>query len=444
MKGLKGCIPAVVLVLLVTGLAAPPRALTRSPDIQAGPLAPQPPEMGPFIDIWTGDPIDNTRPAVAFAVHHNEFLVTWQNERLAMTDIYARRVAADGGLKSNFTVITAQNRWNQEPAMAYTPMQDLYLVAYSYNGPPPDTTTDIKGKFVGWNGAYLFPQMDIRVESGSQFSPAVAYNSQDDEFLVVYENWWANGLRDIAAQRIKASTGALASWRNIATGAGEWRYDPSVAYNEARNEYLITYTYSPNATTDNGDIYGRVVSANMATLSAEIPIVADGYDQQSSDVAAGPDEYLVVWSDGTAGTSDYDIYGRRVAGDGTPLASAGGFAIANATANRRQDPTVAVAGRCGYIVAWSYSEGGSPGWPPTVQDVYGAQVRLGANSVLGAEFAIDDGAYLQSHPALACTPTGQCLVVEQDNYPGTDGYEIRGRMLYLDCPHRVLLPQVLR
>jgi len=443
MHKLKAFLVTWALTLLLFGLAAPQGGEAQSPMPQVNL---PPPEMGPFIDIWTNDPVDNTTPDVAFAIHHGEFLVTWQNEHLAMTDIYARRVAEDGSLKSWFSVISTP-WWNQGPAIAYTPMQDIYLIAYDYSGPPPNTTSDVRGRFVGWDGGYLFPEMPIRVESGTQYNAAVAYNSQDDEFLVVYENWWANGLRDIAAQRIKASTGALASWRNIATGTGEWRFDPSVAYNEARNEYLITYTHSPSASQFDGDILGKVATANLGVLSSEIQIASGARDQRSSTVAAGPDEYLVVWSDGDASTNDYDLYGRRVSGEGIPLGSPGGFVISSSTAtNRREDPDVAFDGRCGYLVAWSYAEGGSPGWPPSVQDVYGARVAVGQDSIAGSEFAIDDGSALQSHPAVACSPWGQCLVVEQDKWsPASNmGWEIRGRMVMLNCPHQVYLPLLLR
>ena len=67
-------------------------------------------------------------------------------------------------LKAHKALASTQNRWNLGPAVAYTPMQDVYQVAYTYNGPPPDTTFDVKGKFVGWDLNYLFPEQNIRVE----------------------------------------------------------------------------------------------------------------------------------------------------------------------------------------------------------------------------------------------------------------------------------------
>jgi hypothetical protein len=436
--------PLLTVCVLALFMVVSPAGLAQSPDGGPSALAPQLPSLGPWVDIWVNDPIDNTTPAVAYSTHHDQYLVVWQNERLSMTDIYARRVGTDGTLKSWFSVQSAPApAWYQHPVVAYTPLQDVYLVVYEYNGLSP-STTDILGRFIRWDGGYMASEFAIAQGVDSQMSPAIAYNSRDDEFLVVYENWWAGGLRDIAAQRIKAGNGALLSWRNIATGSGQWRYAPSVAYNATRNEYLITYSYSHNATLGNGDIYGKVASANLGTLSSEMPIVADGYDQQNSAVAAAKDEYLVVWEDGTSGTNDYDIYARRISGGGTLLGSAGGFAIAAATANRRETPDVAFGSGCGYLVSWSYREGGSPGWPPTLQDVYGAYVWPGQDSIYVGQFAIDDGSWLQAEPAVACGRAGACFVAEEDNWPGTQGYEVRGRSVTANFSDHLYLPTVLR
>ena len=88
----------------------------------------------------------------------------------------------------------------------------------------------------------------------------------------------------------------------------------------------------------------------------------------------------------------------------------------------------------GYLVAWRHYEGGSD------QNIYGRYVMPGQNSAAGEEFAIDSDSYSQRCPAVACNSAGDCLVVEEDNYPGVD-YEIRGRFVR---PHHIYLPLTLR
>jgi hypothetical protein len=317
---------------------------------------------------------------VAYNSNHDEYLVVWYNDQGGGTwDIYARRVRGDGTLLSNFCVVSDAGKKNWQPDVAYSPTQDEYLVVYTYEQNSSDY--DLFARRVSWNGGWMSAEIAINLEADKQWNPAVAYNSQNDEYLVVYENWWAGGLRDIAAQRVDASDGSLLSWRNIATGTGEERVFPDVAYNEARNEYLIAYTFGVGS---DGHIYGKVASANLGTLSGEIHICDDSYDQDFPAVAAGPDEYLVVWEDGTWGTDDYDIFARRVSGGGTPQGASGGFEIDGVgDDNLHVDPAVAYGAGYGYLVAWRYFDPGASG-----QDVYGRYVMRGQNAASGDEFRL--------------------------------------------------------
>jgi hypothetical protein len=401
-----------------------------------GLAATQSPILGPWINIWTTDSVDNLAPAVAYNSRHDEYLVVWENDRGATRDIYAQRVAGNGTLLSWFAVATNAGSWNYQPDVAYNPVQDEYLIVYTFQVSASDY--DIWARLVKWNGDDLgnprYAEFSINTDNDKQWNPAVAYNSQNNEYLVVYENWWAGGLRDIDARRVDRDGNALggASGVNIATGAGQERVFPDVAYNAARNEYLVVYTFGVGSS---GDIYGKVASANLGTLSSEITICNDSYDQDFPAVAAGLDEYLVVWEDGTWGTNDYDIYARRVSGDGVPQGDPGGFSIADATANLHVEPAVAYGNVYGYLVTWRYASGGTSG-----DDVYGRSVKPGQDVPWGSQFVIDDGANSQRAPALACGNLGNCLVVEEDNWPGGD-YEIRGRFV---LSQHVYLPCVLR
>ena len=284
------------------------------------------PRFGPFITIWE-DGLGNYEPAVAYNSQHDEYLVVWYTKQGPNTwDIWARRVGSDGSLKSWFNVATgASKRW--EPAVAYSPVQDEYLIVYTFEVGASDY--DILATRVKWDGSWKSAEFVIMAPLGIQWTPSVAYNSQNDEYLVVYANVWASGTHDIAAQRVDGD-GTLLSWRNIATSATDLRSVPDVAYNAARNEYLIAYSYMQGSVLTQSDIRGKVASANMGDLSPqEIIICNNNRDQTRLAVAAGPDEYLVAWLDGVFGSGQDDVFARRLSGDGgVPLGPADGFPIA--------------------------------------------------------------------------------------------------------------------
>lgn len=421
-----------ILLLLVLVIWISSVKLLPSPAIEAAspyeksefeqinlPLAPP---MNNFLEIWVGDGVDNRVPAVAYNSRHDEFLVVWENDRGVTRDIYARRVASSGDILSWFTVASDAGHWNYLPDVTYNPVQDEYLVVYTYQVTASDY--DIWARRVKWDGSWMSPETPVNQDAAKQWYPAVAYNSQSNEYLVVYENDWG-GLRDIAAQRV-AANGTLLSWRNIASGPGTTRRLPDVAYNEIRNEYLIAYTY--DFPTD-GDIRGKITSANMAMLSAEIEIVDNTHHQDDVALAAGPNEYLAIWEDGP-NPGYRTVYGRRLSATGALQPY---IPIANHSGEACVEPAVAYSHVYGYMTSWRHIPAmGS--W-----DVYGRFVKAGHNVPADVEFPIDTSFNQQKSPALACSPSGTCLLAEEDNYSPTGpiDYEIRGRFI---IPYRLHLP----
>lgn len=416
-----------VLLALVLTVATSPHLSVRAAKDQ-GPLGhPQP---GPFIGIQV-DTEGNYEPAVAYSPNRNEYVVVWRTDQDSNTfDIWARRVAADGTVlgPSAFCVATSAGKERSEPSVAYNPVRDEYLIVYTYEFSLTDY--DIYYTVVG--GDLSWKSSESYVSQGEQieWSPKVVYNTQDDEYLVVWANVWGSGVHDIYAQR-RHSDGSsfLVDHVAIATDSTELRSIPDVAYNAARNEYLIAYNYSASSINTQGEIHGKVVAANLGTLGTERQICHNSDDQARLAVAAGPDEYLVAWEDENTTSGYYDIFARRLSGNGgTPLGPAGGFPVAQFSSGDCSRPDVDYAWIYGYIVTWdAYSS-------TYLEDVYGHQVPVGSNSVKGLPFAVNGGMNSsQQQAAIACAAPGDCLVPTEDDLDWTTwtqgDYEIRGSFL---------------
>jgi hypothetical protein len=390
------------------------------------------PVLSEYIDIQV-DGLENLEPAVIYNSKHKEYLVVWYTKQGALTwDIWARRVGINGNLESIFNVASVEAKHLTQPDVAYSPVQDEYLVVYNYE--VTSTNTDIYGTRFKWNGSLIGAPFPIITAVDKQIDPSLAYNSTDDEYLVVYGNEWAGGLRDIAAQRINASDGSLISWANIATGTGEDRDTPDVAYNPARNQYLITYTKFPSPI----NIRGKVALANLdgVSISPEIELCCTGIPgaQWGTQVATGPDEFLVTFQ---IGLFNGPIYGRRVSGEGTPLGPASAFDISSTyPSGINFSQALAYGAEYGYLVAISLQPE-----PTQKSNVYGRYVMAGSDSAAGGEFGIDLTEFSQNNPSVSCTPSGDCLVVYEDNWPDGTDYEIRARFVR---PHRVFLPIVMK
>jgi hypothetical protein len=176
-------------------------------------------------------------------------------------------------------------------------------------------------------------------------SPDVAYNPDDNEYLIV---WKGNGLtgvgqqrvQEIFGQRINAASGAEigADFRisNMSDAGKGWGADePQVVYNGTAHEYLVVW----NGTANYGapdvafEIYGQRVSRTGSEAGADFRIsnatdlgkVNTSFARASThaDVAwnSTGNQYLVVWSGaGESGeTIKTEVYGQLLAATGTSV-----------------------------------------------------------------------------------------------------------------------------
>ena len=395
------------------------------------PLAPAAPPLSGYIRIEEAT-VDTRSPAVAYNSNRNEFLVVWeQHIHGGEVAIYGRRVSASGEtIGSSFSVAHNSLLQFYRPAVAYSPSQDSYLVVWHLKYSNVDY--DVYGTPVSGSGV---PGASFSIDRDLDWDwyPAIAYNGQADEFLVVWEKYVSPTRRDVEARRIRASDWAMPSWKSIAGAANQLRRLPDVAYNAARNEYLIAYIHH-SPPTGGGDVVALIASSNLGTLSPEMWISPSGNPPQVDvALAAGPDEYLAVFGE-DHGASKYQVWARPIRGNATM----GSFInLNNPTGVSRLEPAAAFGGGGHYLVA--LRRGTASNW-----DIYGQFIRTLPDVPLeGAEFGIHDvTGYHQKVPDVACSPSGPCLVVNEEIQSGWVGvYNLWGRLV---LRHGVFLPIVLR
>jgi len=184
-----------------------------------------------------------------------------------------------------------------------------------------------------------------------QVEPAIAYNQERREYLVVWYND-RPGLDDIYAQRLDSNGAPTGPWIAISYGPGADRWRPAVAWNSARDEYLVIWD-------DNASIRGRRVSGSGQPLGGEIAIdggLAGGDKDAHLAYASAQDSYLVVWQNSIIKgqlIEEGHVLARVVSSEGLPQATpvylSQGFG-----GNVRWPPRVAYnRSRNEYLVAWA-------------------------------------------------------------------------------------------
>ena len=201
-----------------------------------------------------------------------------------------------------------------------TPTPGLFSVYLSFilknysSGPQPTPTPtptppqQLPPTLVGDN----FP---ICTDWEVQQNPAVAYNSTNNEYLVVWEDW-RSGEPDIYARRL-SSTGELLFSRLICAAPESQRF-PAVAYNNAENEYLVVWedlrNYNRYTNSGTVEIYGKRVRSIGAPASLDFAIssLTDNHSSYLHAVIYNSitNEYLVIF------WSDDGTYGQRISSSG--------------------------------------------------------------------------------------------------------------------------------
>jgi Ca2+-binding RTX toxin-like protein len=330
-------------------------------------------------------------PAIAYNPAANEYLVAWEADDLTIDDefeIYGQRLSATGAEvgADDFRISEAgtdgdAERDALEPAIAYNPAANQYLVSWRADGLSTNNENEIFGQRLSATGAEVGAN-DFRISkvgmdgdaTRDASNPTIASNSKANEYLV---SWAADGLAtneeiEIFSQRLSATGAEVGAddFRISEAGtdgdANREAFEPAIAYDSAANQYLVSWAADDLPTDNELEVFGQLVDANGAKLGSELRISEAGTDGDATREAIGPavaynpaaDEYLVSWrADGLPTNEENEIFGQRLSATGAEV-GADDFRISEAgvdgDVNRDAfDPAVASNSNANeYLVGW--------------------------------------------------------------------------------------------
>ncbi len=347
---------------------------------------------GDFVISETGQTVndasrDADNPTVTYNGDKNEYLVAWDgDDDLVVNDefeIHARLVAANGTVIGGDFPVSDQGPVDNisfealEPAAAYNPTQDSYLVVW--RGDVSAGVTEVFGQRLNDNGGEMgvdFPISDAALAGANRqpLSPAVAYGAATDEWLVT---WDGDGLAldneyEIFAQRVESDGDEVGPddvrvSQMAGTGSAQRAaLDSSVAYGSGPNEWLVTWWGDPFALDGEAEVFGQRLSAAGAEVGVnDFQVSTTGPDGVNTRAGIRPavsysatgNEYLAVWMGDSAGASDeFEVNGQRLSATGADIG--GDFRISTTGADNDdrdvEKPAVAFgAGPNAFLTTWS-------------------------------------------------------------------------------------------
>ena len=390
--------------------------------------------------------LTETYPAVAYNPDREEYLVVWYNDRADNDDIQAQRVSKGGALVGGpFYVAAGSGADRSFPDVAYDGDDQEYLVVWQETNTVSSQTT-IRGIRVSGTGSLLTGVFDIFGNDPSQL-PAVAYASTAHKYLVVWQ-WFDLTGNSIMGRTYSPSTGSFGTTQHISQDAGvNPRSQPDVAYCRTRNEFLVAWRQL--ASGSDWDIYARRISGDGTPLNpASITISTLGHDETAPAVAALPlksseGDYLVAWEINTGSETGIDAKTVHVASDGSATVGSLPLIVYDSSLN---ESAPAVAGNENgnqYLVTWSqHYEIDLGGGMFYIYDGIAGKAVASDGTLLDGTL-VDPGTALggldADHSAVAAGPLGEFLVAFDDTAL-TSSRGIYGQL----WGHHVYLPLVLR
>ncbi len=387
--------------------------------------------VGPVIAISALDRSEY-KPRVAHNTTANEYLVVWEydaNGDGSNYDIRAARVQADGTVITPILVVAGWSYHDRRPDVAYNSEADEYLVVWEYDYYGDDSDYDIVGQRVSASGTLFGGTFFVGGYVRDECKPRLAYNSTANDYLVVWEYDYDDG--EISSYMIFGQlVPADGVFSRNAFPVGYFIYDelkPQLAYNSAGNEYLVVFEFDLNGNGSNYIILGQRVQADGTLSEGYIVVSSLIYDELKPQLAynSAGDEYLVVFEfDYNGDGSDYDCIGQRVTAAG---ALTGGAFFVGGWINRHElRPQIAYNGAAnGYLVIWEYDfYGDGSDWDVVGQRLAASGQKQGKAYFIGGLVGRDE---LKPHLAYNPAANEYLAVWEYDYYGNGSDWDILGR-----------------
>jgi hypothetical protein len=281
-------------------------------------------------------------------------IVTWQDARSGNRDIYTQRVNASGAVQ-----------WTANGGALCTATGDQYIPTIVSDGSGGAIVTwqdyrsgspDIYVERVNASGAVQWTADGVALctATGDQYSPTIISDGSGGAIVAWSDN--RSGNDDSYAQRVNAS-GAVqwtADGVALCTATGDQWYPEIVS--DGSGGAIATWWDNRSG---NNDIYARRVDASGAvqwTADGVALCTATGNQNIPKIVTDGSGGAIVTWWDNRSGNND--IYAQRVNGSGAVQWTANGVTLCAAMGDQAA-PKIVSDGSGGAIVTWLDSRNGN-------------------------------------------------------------------------------------
>ena len=259
---------------------------------------------------------EDYNPALAIDEQQNRYLMVYAGYDGAHADIYGQFVNPDGTTSGDEFVISdmRSDRADLHPSVAYDSINQSFLVVWEDWRNASSSGTDIYGQLVHADGALNGDNFMISNAEGNQEHPSVAYDSGTRRFFVVWDDWRNGlGMSEKYSQFVTADA-LLVGGKAVIAAEGALFGDDATMDAAASAKDIFT--------AEDGGIVLSSVTPDTFGLGTTLTLSGSGFGASKGQVMIGTTKAKVLsWSDtvitcslakGTAGTYEVKVVVKKV------------------------------------------------------------------------------------------------------------------------------------
>ncbi|MBI4578163.1 MAG: hypothetical protein HY718_00580 [Planctomycetes bacterium] len=188
------------------------------------------------------------------------------------------------------------------PHVCYNSARREYLIAYGGYTASGGLHDELRVQRINAENGALIGMSNWITSLPGAFNSNVAYSPTSDSYLLVWDSGYDHP-NPLYARRLDSTAVPVGSTFHASTAPYVWAGNPSIAWNSASNEFLVTFqAYYETEPLTWWDYYAqRVRASDGAMLGSNITISATPDYDSNGDVAYDPDmnRYLVIYDGGS-------------------------------------------------------------------------------------------------------------------------------------------------
>lgn len=347
-------------------------------------------------------------------------IVTWNDARAVLTDIYAQRLSPGGDLlwaAAGVPLCQASGPQHDETLIP-DGAGGAIVVWWDRRDDAASVIGDIYAQRVSASGVVQWTSdgVPICVAAGSQQYPAIAADATGGAIITWVDARNGGTNRDIYAQRIASDSGGLWATNGVALCSAANDQTTATIASDGAGGAIVSWE---DTRTGIDETYAQRISpAGIVQWAANGVAVSNGAGAEllPTILADGTGGAIVTWVDTRQyPSSQMDIYAQRLSSAGLPQWGAGGVVVCDFTGDQFY-PALTSDGAGGAIVAWEDHRDG------VGSDIYARRVTAAGAVLWGSAtrgVAISTATDLQFFPVIARDDSGGAIISWQDNREGT-------------------------